>query len=323
MAIFRLLLLVFLSAPLFGQNAELANSFFRKGEYEKAILLYEPLLESNPIRQDYFKSLLTCYQQLENYEEADRLLHRQLSNFPNQIYLYVELGYNRELQGLTDEATEYYEKSMEFVEQNPSYAFVIGRTFRQNHLLDYALRTYKRGKELNPNLNTEISEAQIYGEKGDIDTMFSLYLDLVDKNENYYSTAQRFMGSFLSTDKNDPNNIILRNQLLKRAQAGPKDSWNILLSWLFMQQGDFDRALVQEKSLYRRGPGNAERIEEIGRLAYEFDDLETSRDALGRLLKNYERKAACRRHLSAVGLRTVTGYLKACPEGPSTLYGLA
>jgi tetratricopeptide (TPR) repeat protein len=279
MSLLRILFLILLSSPLFAQNAELANSFFRKGEYEKAIMLYEPLLESNPIRQDYFKSLLTCYQQLEKYEEADRLLNQQLENFPNQIYLYVELGYNRQLQGKPEEAEAYYEKSMQFIEQNPSYAFVIGRTFRQNHLLDYALRTYKRGKELNPNLNTEISEAQIYGERGDIDKMFTLYLDLVDKNENYYSTAQRFMGSFVSNDKSDPNNIMLRRQLLKRAQAEPKNSWNILLSWLFMQQGDFDKALVQEKSLYRRNPGNAERIEEIGRLAYDYDDLETSKQA--------------------------------------------
>ena len=279
MSVLRVFFLILLSTPLFAQNAELANSFFRKGEYEKAILLYEPLLENNPIRQDYFKSLLTCYQQLEKYEEADHLLNQQLANFPNQIYLYVELGYNRELQGNSEEAKVYYEKSMQFIEQNPSYAFVIGRTFRQNHLLDYALRTYKRGKELNPNLNTEISEAQIYGERGDIDRMFSLYLDLVDKNENYYSTAQRFMGSFVSGDRNDPNNVMLRRQLLKRAQTEPKDSWNVLLSWLFMQQGDFDKALVQEKSLYRRNPGNSERIEEIGRLAYEYDDLETSKEA--------------------------------------------
>ena len=70
MSIFRLLFFFLFSASLFAQSAELANSFFRKGEYEKAILLYEPLLESNPIRQDYFKSLLTCYQQLEKYTYA-------------------------------------------------------------------------------------------------------------------------------------------------------------------------------------------------------------------------------------------------------------
>ena len=279
------LVLFLVCLPLFSQNAELANSFFRKGEYEKAILLYEPLLESNPIRQDYFKSLLTCYQQLEQYENAESLLSQQLQNFPNQIALYVEMGYNKQLQGKSEEAQQLYVKSMGFIENNPSYAFVIGRAFRQNHLLDEALATYHRAKELNPQLNTEISEAQIYGEKGDIDKMFELYLDLVDKNENYYTTVQRFIASFITNDRQDPNNVLLRKQLLKRAQAEPKNAWNILLSWLFMQQGDFDKALVQEKSLFRRNPGNLERIEEIGQLSYDYGDLQTSKEAFEFILE--------------------------------------
>ena len=83
MSFLRILILILLSTPLFAQNAELANSFFRKGEYEKAILLYEPLLENNPIRQDYFKSLLTCYQQLEKYED----LCREIGHPPGEVAL--------------------------------------------------------------------------------------------------------------------------------------------------------------------------------------------------------------------------------------------
>ena len=280
-----LLFLVLNTGLLVGQNAELANSYFRKGEYEKAILLYEPLFEKNPIRQDYFKALLTCYQQIDRYAEAEELLQNQLQNFPNQRYLYVEIGYNYQLRGEPDLAKQYYEKALSYVDENPSFAFVIGRSFRQNHLLDYALRTYKRAKELNPALNTEISEAQIYGEKGEIDKMFALYLDLVDKNDNYYPTAQRFIGSFISDDAEDANNVLLKKQLLKRAQSGPKDSWNILLSWLFMQQGDFDKALIQEKSLFIRNPVSLERIEELGKVAFDFGDLLTSRAAFQYLLE--------------------------------------
>lgn len=287
MRLIRILILLLFCSTAFSQNAELANSFFRKGEYEKAILLYEPLLESNPIRQDYFKSLLTCYQQLEQYEKADLLLSQQLQAFPNQLNLYVEMGYNKQLQGSSEEAEALYMRAMDFIDRNPSYAFVIGRAFRQNHLLDHALATYQRAKQINPELNTEISEAQIYGEKGEIDKMFDLYLDLVEKNENYYTTAQRFIAAFITTDREDPNNELLRKKLLKKAQSEPRNSWNILLSWLFMQQGDFDRALVQEKSLYRRNPGNFDRIEEIGILAYQHRDLDASREAFEFILEQH------------------------------------
>ncbi len=269
-----------------AQSAELANSYFRKGEYEKAILLYKPLFENNPIRQDYFKSLLTCFQQVESYEESQALIEEQIQRFPEQIYLFIELGYNHQLQDQDEIAQKYYKQSIDYVRKNPGFVFMIGRSFRQNHLLDEALLSYQIAKELNPKLNTEISEAQIYGEKGELEKMFSLYLDLVDKNENYFSTVQRYVGNFITEDKNDSNNLLFKKLLLKRAQSAPKDAWNILLSWLFMQQQDYNKALTQEKSLFRRKPGSLERVREIGYLSFNKKDFETSKKAFEFMISN-------------------------------------
>lgn len=285
-----ILIVIYILFSIHGnaQNAELANSYFRKGEYEKAILLYKPLFENNPIRQDYFKSLLTCYQQVESYEESQALIETQIEKFPEQIYLFIELGYNHQLLGQDEIAQKYYKQSIDFVRQNPSFVFMIGRSFRQNHLLDEALISYQIAKELNPKLNTEISEAQIYGEKGELEKMFGLYLDLVDKNANYFSTVQRYVGNFITDDKNNSNNVLFKKLLLKRAQSNPKDAWNILLSWLFMQQQEFSKALVQEKSLFKRNAGSLLRIREIGYLSYSRLDYKTSKDAFEYMLDHSE-----------------------------------
>ena len=278
--------LLFLSISVFSQEAQLADSYFRKGEYEKAITLYKPLHLANPIRRDYLKKLLSCYQQTEKYDEANNLLQNQLSNFPNQTYLNVEIGYNYQLRGQLNEAEIYYEKSLNFVREIPNYVFIIGRVFQQNHLLDYALEAYRIAKSLNPKLNTEISEAQIHGEKGDLEKMFNLYLDLIEKNEKYYPTIQRYTASFITEDKNNKTNILFRKLILKRLQNNPKDSWNILLSWLYMQQKDFDKALVQEKSLYNRNHKNLERIIEVGMVSFDKNDLLTAKSSFQFILEN-------------------------------------
>jgi len=275
-----------------AQSAELANAYLRKGEYKKAIVLYKPLLEANPIRQDYFKALLTCYQQVESYREGQNLIETQIQKFPEQVYLYVELGYNYQLNDNLPAAKQFYEKSLDYVRKNPSYAFMIGRSFRQNHLLDYALNSYQIAKQINPKLNTEISEAQIYGEKGELEKMFSLYLDLVDKNENYFSTVQRYVANFITEDKTDPNNELFRKLLLKRAQSNPKDAWNILLSWLFMQQHDYSKALTQEKSLFKRKQVGLERIGEIGYLSFDNKDYATAREAFEFMIVNSQYPAS-------------------------------
>lgn len=284
------IVIIFLLSTAFlkAQDAELANSYFIKGEYEKAISLYEPLFESNPIRQDYFKSLLTCYQQLEKYEKANDLLNTQLLRFPNQVYLYVEIGHNFQLQNENEKAVDNYEKAISFIYKQPGYSFMVGRAFSQNHLLDYALRSYQLAKELNPKLNTEINEAHIYGEKGDFEKMFELYLNMLAKNDNYYTVVQRNIAHFIGEDKNAPNNILLKKQLLKRAQSQPNNSWNILLSWLFMQQNEYNRAFVQEKSIYKRNPGNLNRMLEVGLVSFDHNDFETSAKAFDFIKDNFD-----------------------------------
>lgn len=279
MRLFLSLFFLLVCLSLSSQNVELAQSYFRKGDYEKAIHLYKPLFESNPIRQDYFKTLLTCYQQIESYGEAQILLEEQLQRFPNQINLFVEIGYNYQLQGENDLATQNFRKAIDFVRKNPSFCFVIGRSFSQNHLLDEALEVYHIAKEINPKLNTEISEARIYGEKGDLEKMFSLYLELIEKNENYYTTVQRYVAAFITEDKEDPKNLLFKKLLLKKAQNDPKDSWNILLSWMFMQQHDYNKAFVQEKSLFNRNPRNLERMNQIAVLAFNNGDFDTAKEA--------------------------------------------
>lgn len=283
----KLLIFLFLfTQSLVAQKADLAYSYFKDGEYEKAIMLYKPLHERNPIRKDYFKNLLTSYQQIEKYNSANELVRKQIERFPNQVYLNIEIGYNYELQGETEKANEYYEKTLDYVKTNPHYAFSIGQTFKKNHLLDYALKAYQIAKTNNPELNTGISEAQIYGEKGDLEKMFDSYLNLIEKDEKYYSSIQRYIATFITEDNKNETNILFRNLLLKRAQNNPNDSWNILLSWLFMQQKEYNKAFVQEKSLFRRNPENLDRIIEVGLVSFENNDFETSQKVFNFLLKN-------------------------------------
>ena len=284
--VFIILFLCFSTFQLVAQNVQLANSYFRKGEYDKAILLYKPLYEQNPVRRDYFKNLLVSYQQIEDYEIANELIQHKMKLFPNQIYLNVELGYNLQLQNRNKEAKIYYDKAIDLVRINPNYVFSIGQTFRKNHLLDYALESYQLAKELNPKLNTEISEAQIYGEKGDLEKMFNSYLDLIDKNEKYYPSIQAYITPFIIEDKNNKSNILFKKLLLKRSQNNPKDAWNILLSWLFVQQKDYDKALVQERSLYNRNPINLDRIKEVGIVSFENNEFNTSKSSFDFILDN-------------------------------------
>jgi len=283
---FIVILFFFTASYCFSQNSQLAYDYFRKGEYEKATTLYKQLYEKNKIRHDYFKRLLSCYQLTENFEAASTLLNKHQKEFPKHNNLIIEIGYNLELQHQKEQAIQYYNKALQIVEDNPHAAYLIGRTFQENHLLDFALKTYKKAMELNPELSYDVYMASIYGEKAEIENMFDAYLSMVEKNESFYPTVQRYAGMFITDNNEDSHNIIFRKLVLKRLQKSPNNSWNKLLSWLYMQQKDFDKAFIQETALHKRNLNDLSRIEELGDVAFNNNDYETAKASFTYILEN-------------------------------------
>ncbi len=281
-----IVLLFFFSSFTFAQNSQLAHNYFQKGEYVKAASLYKQLYLKNDVSRDYFKQLLSCYQLVENFKASTKLLQNHQEKYPNQSNLFVEIGYNLQLQDKKNEALPFYEKALHLIEKKPYEGAEIGRAFQKNHLLDYALLAYKKAMELNKDLNFNRYIAEIYGEKADIENMFSTYLDIIEKNEEYYSIVLRYIGSFISDDSQDKNNILFKKLILKRLQQNPNNSWNKLLSWLYMQQRDYDKALIQEIALHKRNPDNINRIADMGVIAFDNEDYETTKACFTYILEN-------------------------------------
>ena len=140
--------------------------------------------------------------------------------------------------------------------------------------------------ELNPNANYNFQVAFIYGEKGEIEQMFNSYLELVSKSANYVPSVKNYIGKFITEDAENTHNISLKRLLLKRLQNNPKNVWNELLSWLFMQQKEYNKALVQEKALFKRNLGDLNRIIDIGKISFNDKDYEISKTCFNYILEN-------------------------------------
>lgn len=281
-----LIIICCFSLQIVAQEQQLAYQYFRNGEYQKAASIYKKLLEKNPYNTSYTNSLIDCYQLLEEFESAEKLMYSQLNKLPNQEYLYVDLGYNLELQYKNELAIPFYEKALKAIDEKPAIGYSIGRTFQDNHLLDYALAAYKKTMQLNPSANYNFQIAAIYGEKADIPNMFNTYLDMIERDEAYLPRAKNYIGSFLSDDPENEHNVSLKKLLLKRSQNNPKNSWNQLLSWLFLQQKEYLKAFIQEKAVYKRVSEDLNPIIEVGRVAYENKDFEVSKSCFNYVLEN-------------------------------------
>ena len=258
----RLLLFVFIlcSVTLRGQTDLLARNYFDQGEFEKAKTLYSKLLRQEPNRLEYLLALVETHQQLEEFEAAELLLVKRLAGRGVIPQLYVDLGHNYALQQQDSLAEESYRQAIAYVEERPGSAYSIGKTFQEYSLLDKAAQVFERAMELDPERNFKPQLARIYGEQGKLDLMFDTYLDLMQTNPAYRAVAQRNFSMYVNEDPGNEANVLLRRALLKRIQNAPSSMYNQLLSWLFIQQADYDKAFVQEKAIYRRSEGDLEGI---------------------------------------------------------------
>ena len=286
MRIFIFLFLCFFSLQLFAQEQQLAYQYYRNGDYEKAISIYKKLHEQNPINTNYLSYLINSYQQTEAYEEVVVLIDANFKKYPKKQYLLIELGYNFQLQHIQEKATPYYDEALKKIEETPSLGYIIGKTFQDNHLLDYALKAYQKAMVLNPAANYNFQIARIYGEKGDVEKMFDTYLNLIETNERYEPSVKNYIGQFVTDDSENENNTKLKRLLLIRNQNNPTNAWNRLLSWLFLQQKEYSKALIQEKALYKRNPESLTNIINLGKIAFNNNNYSTSEQSFNYVLEN-------------------------------------
>ncbi|NNE75782.1 MAG: hypothetical protein HKN31_01775, partial [Pricia sp.] len=67
--------------------------------------------------------------------------------------------------------------------------------------------------------------------------------------------------------------------LLKNAQKNPDILWNELLSWLFVQQEEYESAFRQEKAIFKRTDGaSIQRLEGLAHLAMEKKKTESAKE---------------------------------------------
>ena len=251
---------------MFSQEDIVAAEYYKNGDFEKALLSYKKLYNKSPNNNTYLLQLVKSLQQLEKYQEAETLLLEQISrvNYPP---LLIELGYNYQLQNNIINAETYYESALKTIDQNPNFVFVVGKAFEDRSLLDQAITAYEKAMVLKPDLNFNVQLARIFGDQGNVEKMFESYLNFVELNDSYINTIKRAFSEFISENSDNKNNVLLKRILLKKIQTDQNLLWNEMLSWLFVQQKDYNKAFTQEKAMFFRQPESLDRIEELAHIA--------------------------------------------------------
>ena len=275
--IFLIILVLFGLNYGFTQNSEvLADSYYKKGAFKKALIIYQNLNKEKPYSYKYIYRLVETHQQLEQYEIAENILVKRLEKRRNPTLL-IELGYNFQLKDSIDKAVKYYNEAIAYVDEKPNYIYSIAKKFEDHSLSEQAIRVYDKGKLLTPDKNYSIQLARIYGDQGNIEKMFANYIEYIAYKPNYLNNIKRAVSDFISENRSNENNTYLRRALLKKIQQEPNPYWYEMLSWLYVQEKAYNKSFIQEKALYKRNPESLDRIKELAVTALNDNDGNTAK----------------------------------------------
>lgn len=276
---------LFFSLVCFSQNEQLAQYYYDKGDFEKAKISYEELLESIPQNMQYFLRTVDCYQQLQQYDIAEKAIQTRLDKY-KQGNLLVELGYNLQLQKKEEQAEINYNLALDRIKKNPNEVYSVAYSFEKKTLLEYALKSYQIAAELVPNFNFNYQKGLLYGQMGNIEMMISTFLDEAFANPQNSILIQNQLARYITEDGDANFSDTLRKALILRVQKSQDLFWNRYLSWYYVQQKEFSKAFIQEKAIYKRNPESLANIVNLIQLAIEEEDYDTANEMLNFVIEN-------------------------------------
>ena len=274
-----------LSILVHAQNEQLANNYFDRGEFEKALISYQDLLKTQMGNFNYFQRIVECYQQLQQYDKAQKAIEEQLERF-KQNQVLVELGYNYQLQKNQEKATKYYDQAISKIKKNAVEVYGIAYTFEKKALYDYALLAYKTALETDPKLSFNFQMAMLYGQQGNTDLMIETYLLESFQNPQNLPVIQNQLALFMMDNGDVSFNDTLKKALLLRTQKTQDIFWNDFLSWYFVQLKEYGKAFIQQKAIYKRKPDSFGNIINLAQMAINDNDKESAKEILTFVLDN-------------------------------------
>jgi predicted Zn-dependent protease len=264
-----ILLLLSLTSSAFaqkGRDETLAVSYYQNGEYDKAAELYQSLWEKSNYAPQFYTPLFSTYIILKKFDEAEKVVKKEIKKYAQVPQYQIDLGYLYKSKGDLTKSKEVYEKVIKNIKASESDIREIAIAFKTYRESDYEIATYQKGEKIfKGNLDFSYELAQAYFNKGDNVNAARFYIDNIEKSP---SNTQQIKNLLQTTRDADKLLAEMETQLYTRIQKKPdNDDYIDFLTWIYIQNKDFEGALVQMKALDKRKSEDGYRVLTIARMA--------------------------------------------------------
>ncbi len=269
-----------------GQDIELANEYFKQGEYEKAKDIFQKIAkDKNNIRLIH-QNYIQCLFKLKNFDEAERYLKRQIkSNDLTGIAYRSDYTSLLEMTGKFEEAQKEMETLIDLAARTEGTIYELQDLLYRNSKTELVIQLLKKGREIAKDENKfAILMARAYLYNGQKEPMIEemLKYGLIEGNQDYVKAT------FQDNLKTEAEIDMLEKALYSKVQKFPTEQYYTdILIWHLIQQKEFFKAFIQTRALDRRLRQDGQRVFELAQTALVNKDFKVAIQMYEYVMKEY------------------------------------
>lgn len=258
---------------------QLADTYLRAGQFDRAIAILEGLYRDNP-EYAYFAKLITAFESTKRYDDAITLIDQRIQREQNPVNLWSDKARILYLAQRRDEATESWQRA---IASAPSQEI----TYRLVYQSVAEVREFEQAADILVQGRRALSDSTLfqqelgflYGMLSEHEKAMTEYLGLIARDERQLSNVKSRLGRFADQPGVVSASVAVversvREQPLNRA-------FRELLGWLYLEAGLFRPALDTYRAI--------DRLEsEQGRVLFTFAGQASAARAFDVALEAYK-----------------------------------
>ena len=268
-----------------AQEMDMANTYYKQGEYDKAAEIYRKLSNNKDQARLIHNEYLATMIKLKDIASAEKFLKTQIRNNSNLFSYRADLAQLYEISGRVELASQEYDKLIEEASKTDAFVYELQYFFYKANKIDFAVRLLLTARIKSKDqfkFDTQLAQAYLYLDQKD--KMLEEVLGFGQRSFNY-SYVQSTIQDNIKSDKEID---MLEKMLYARIQAEPNEIFNIeILIWHFTQKADYARAFIQARALDRREKLNGFKVYELASQSFNANDFKNSSKMYQYIMEEY------------------------------------
>ncbi|WP_229312224.1 tetratricopeptide repeat protein [Larkinella punicea] len=281
-----LLMMLLLVGSLNGfaqEGADLADEYFKKGEFEKAHTIYQKLMKPGASKQIISRYVESSVK-LNKIPEAEKVVRKLVKSDDKNPYVFLQAGILEESRSDSAKADVYFNKAIVVAGNAINGLPELAQDFAEQQKQNWAIKVLKKGREQSREPLAYAGElARLYGAVGQKENMIDelLHWGLIPGNRDNVQ-------AILQDNLKDADQKMLETVLYKKVQENPNEMfYTEMLVWYLTQKKEFYKAFIQERALDKRLKLTGVRVYDLGAVALQNKDYKNAAAMFEYVAKEY------------------------------------